>query len=594
MTRITVRARSRAAALLVAGACIIPAGVDAQAPACGDDPPSGLDAFVGTYVAGGPASDDVVTFAARRGTLLMHPALWNGPMVLTRATADSFVVATHPRFAAAFERDANGCANGARIYGLSDVTAYTRADVATPRPVQLLLSGRPREAARRYRALDPSGTDRVLGVGRRFLQSFPTRTDDAAAFLSELARLLPDDADVQTAHGHALVFAGDREGAKAAYARALSLDPSHDEAASSLARLEGRSGSAEGGWRLPFDLADLFAPPRPAEIDTVWARWQRRELDPDEPRIVMRRPVDLDGVAAEVRVVSHRVHGARHLGVVLVPDGAETGALPVLVEAKGVSPSFFPLVVPGGLTSPDILGDARDRVVYVAPGYRGERIVLGADTLVSEGDRSDAWDGATDDLIAFLRVALELTPEADRSRVCVFGRSRGGTVALLSGLREPRIGCVVAWAAPTDWFVHMGQLGWTQRELVAEGLRSQAVPGQTGGQFINYFLSGALDGRRGLEDTRLHMIASSPLYFAPRLPLAQVHWGLEDAMVPSANGEAFVARYRADREDERCLDVRLHPDAGHDQDRQLAPLFSRNFLLRAFGGGAGRMAECRP
>lgn len=581
--------------LLLASAACSPSSTDGgQGPACSESEPAELDVFAGAYGAGDAASDAVVTFTRRRGELLMRPALWSGPMVLRRVAADSFVVSTHPEFGATFVRRSDGCVTGARVRGLSPEGWYGRLDPGSPRPVQLLLDGRPREAARRYVASDPSGTERFVTVGRRVLRSLPTRTSDAVAFLAELGRLLPDAPAVHAALGDALVAAGERAEATRAYRRARELDPANEAATAALTRLGELSAPADSGWRLPFDLQALLAPPRAEEIDAVWARWERRDLEPREVEVVLRRRVDLDRVPAEARVVAHRVHGERHVGVVVVPDGAAPGALPVLVEAKGVSPSFFPLRVPDGLTSPGLLEEARGRVVYVAPGYRGERVIVGGDTLVSEGDRSDAWDGATDDLIALLRAALEITPEADTSRVCVFGRSRGGTVALLSGIRERRVDCVVSWAAPTGWFSRMDLMGWTQRELVADGLRNRAAPGETGGQFINYFLSSALDGQSGLRQTRRHLVASSPLYFAERLPLAQVHWGLEDTSVPAVNGRDFVARYREAGRPERCLDVHLHPDAGHDQDRQLAPDRSRAFLLEAFGMTAHQLAACRP
>ena len=83
--------------------------------------------------------------------------------------------------------------------------------------------------------------------------------------------------------------------------------------------------------------------------------------------------------------------------------------------------------------------------------------------------------------------------------------------------------------------------------------------------FINYFLDDALEGRRGLRETRLHLVASSPLYFAERMPLAQVHWGMDDTIVPIANGTYFLERYRQRfPSPESCLSVRLHPDAGQD------------------------------
>lgn len=553
-----------------------------------------LEVFAGTYGEEAERSDAVVTFTPSRGELLMHPALWAGPMVLRRVSADSFVVASHPRFGVRFFPEAQGPVARARVYGLSAEISYARLDERSLRPVQFLLAGRPEEAAREYAASDPDPEARAVQIGRLFLRGAPTRSREAVAFFRELGSLLPDAASVQVALGDALVFTGRRDEARSAYERAVSIDATNEPAATALRRLGVLAAGADTGWTVPFPLESLFETPTAAEIDSVWTRWARRDLGGEVEGVILRRSVDLDGVPAEARIVAHRVHGQRHLGVVIVPRGAAPGTLPVLVETKGVSASFFPLDVPGGLTSPGLLGDDRGRVVYVAPGYRGERIVVSTDTLTSEGDRSDAWDGATDDAMAFLRVALGITPEADTSRVCIFGRSRGGTVALLAGMREPRIDCVVAWAAPTDWFSRMDLDGWTQRELVEDGLRSRAVPGETGGQFINYFLGEAVAGRRGLVETRLHLLASSPLHFAGRLPRAQVHWGLDDTIVPSVNGTDFVERYQATGRDPKCLDVRLHPGAGHDQDRQVAPIRTREFLLEAFFGSPGSSAECRP
>lgn len=104
---------------------------------------------------------------------------------------------------------------------------------------------------------------------------------------------------------------------------------------------------------------------------------------------------------------------------------------------------------------------------------------------------------------------------------------------------------------------------------------------------------------RSLEATRHHLIASSPIYFADRLPLAQVPWGIEDTIVPVVNGRDLVARYQEARggtasQEGGCLDVQFHPQAGHDQDRQRAPAQSRAFLLRAFELGEEEIARCRP
>ncbi len=553
-----------------------------------------LSPFEGTFGSGSASNNDVVTFSAQNGQLLMHPALWSGPMVLQRVKADSFVVSSHPRFAATFIHGPDNCANKARIFGLSENSVYERLDEKDPRPIQLLLGGQPKKAARKYAALDPTGQGHFTVIGTRLLQSIPTKIDDTIAFLKELSNIYPKSADIHALLGDAFIFIGKHDKAQKAYERALAIDATNTVATEALKRLGKLSVSNDKGWKLPFDLSKLFILPQPEEIDLVWERWKQRNIGAQAVEIVFRKQIDLNGVHAEARVIAHKVHGKRHYGVVIVPSTATPEeTLPVLIEAKGVSPSFFPLEVPNGLTAPLLMDEARGNVIYFAPSYRGERIIIGTDTLISEGDRSDAWDGATDDTIAFLRAALQKTPEADSSRMCIFGRSRGGTVALLSGIREKQIDCVVSWAAPTDWFSNMDLNGWTQKELVADGLRNQALPGETGGQFINYFLSSSLAGKHDLQETRLHMIASSPLYFARKLPLAQTHWGMEDTIVPIINGESFMARYKNANKPKKCIDVHFHSNAGHDQDRQLTPIQTKNFFLASFNMTEDNVASCR-
>ncbi len=187
-----------------------------------------------------------------------------------------------------------------------------------------------------------------------------------------------------------------------------------------------------------------------------------------------------------------------------------------------------------------MMGNLGSRFIYVVPTYRGERLEFQGKTFTSEGDRRDALDGATDDTIALLNVAMQITPEADATRVCAFGRSRGGTVALLTGIRDNRIDCVVNWSGPTDWFHLMDTEGWTEEETWAEALRMRASPTELGGQNVERFLSKAIARKANLAAVRHNMIASSPLYFASLLPLSQNHYGLEDTSVPTVNGYRLI------------------------------------------------------
>lgn len=184
------------------------------------------------------------------------------------------------------------------------------------------------------------------------------------------------------------------------------------------------------------------------------------------------------------------------------------------------------------------------------------------------------WDGATDDLIAFTSAALRVTPEAMDERMCVFGKSRGGTVALLAGIRDPRFDCVVDWSGPADHFFEMVVSGLTPRERVAEGLRRKSDVSGLAGQFIETWLRAPLAGERDLAETRLHLLASSPLWFAESLPPSQLHHGEEDNMVAARNGRALLRRLPEGR-----AEAFFYAGAGHDLDPEQASRHTRRFLF---------------
>jgi dipeptidyl aminopeptidase/acylaminoacyl peptidase len=156
---------------------------------------------------------------------------------------------------------------------------------------------------------------------------------------------------------------------------------------------------------------------------------------------------------------------------------------------------------------------------------------------------------------------------------------------MLAAERDKRIKRVVEWAGPTDWFESMGEEGWTQRELVEEGLRIHAKPNETAGQFIERFLLKGINGTWNLEDTRLKMIASSPLYFASSLPAVQIHHGVEDYSVPIANASALVSTLDKQGRSKRGLEHYFYEGFGHDTDVPIATERSRKFLTEKTATG---------
>jgi dipeptidyl aminopeptidase/acylaminoacyl peptidase len=195
-------------------------------------------------------------------------------------------------------------------------------------------------------------------------------------------------------------------------------------------------------------------------------------------------------------------------------------------------------------------------------------MLFGEQRFESEGDRTNAWDGATDDAIALLSVVLKMIPQVDSSRVYCFGKSRGATVALLAGQRDDRIKRVLAWSAPSDWFAHMTYGGWSMQEIVKDTLLNRWGPGEGGeaGQFVEWFVKPSIEGGRSLSEARQHILASSPLYFVDLLKKTQIHHGIEDNMVPVENARILMTRIALNPNAE--FEAFLHRDAGHDVEYQ--------------------------
>ena len=67
--------------------------------------------------------------------------------------------------------------------------------------------------------------------------------------------------------------------------------------------------------------------------------------------------------------------------------------------------------------------------------------------FAATGDPSDAWDGATDDTLALLNAALDVTPQADPNRIGMWGHSMGGEVTLRALLVSDRIRAAAIWSS---------------------------------------------------------------------------------------------------------------------------------------------------
>lgn len=503
---------------------------------------------------------NVVVVESRGGSLVMKPLFWSVWQTLVPDGADRFHSAERPERIITFARDAQRRITSMSMTNMGHDEPLLRIAGDRPRPAELLRAGRAREAARALLKQKKDAAAIAATWGNHYVRFLPTQAGVAAEFLAEVARAHPDDAALHAVLGDALVSARRRTEAIAQYERAREIDPKNESAVTSLRMLRGAYDS------LPLSLDALFAQPAAGEIAAVRQQWSQRDLRPRDVQIVKRGTLG----AFDVRIVSHRIYGSKHYGAVLVPKNAK-GPFPVVVEAKGVSPSYFPLDLTRAIAPKFLAGEP---VVFFLPSYRGEVLLFDGERYQSEGDRTDVWDGATDDFIAFTSAALKVTPEANGERMCSFGKSRGGTVAMLAGIRDRRFHCVAAWSGPADHFFEMEQMGLTPRERVAEGLYRKSDVFGIAGQFIETWLRAPLAGEQDIAETRLHILASSPLWFAESLPASQLQYGEEDGVVSPRHGRALLQRVPAGR-----VELIVHQGFGHDLDAERAERETKRYLL---------------
>ncbi len=551
--------------------------VNSQTRGCG---PSGDQKDLSQYSGRFQLPDgSLLVLTTAQGELTARPIFWTSIQVLQRKDGDKFGIEGRDDRKIEFTRDDKGCINAVVIAGFGADGTFPKAGEEKT-PVELLmegLEGGAEKAAQMMIAAYPKEPRKSALLAESLLDKRPSQSAYAVRYLAELAKQFPGETAVYAALGQGYVNTDNRKAALENFWKAHKLDAKNETAKAALRRLGTLQPSAEerrAGWRLPFSLDKVFAPPTAAEIKAAEADWAKRDLAPKDVQEVTTGEIDLGQTKAKVRIISHTVHGFKHYGAIIIPAGTENGSSPVILDLKGVSPDFFPLNL-GRLMSPRILGDKQGSFIYVVPSFRGEVLQFGGKEYKSEGDPTDSWDGATDDALAFLNVALSITAQADRSRIAAFGKSRGGALAMLAGIRDSRIKRVVSWSGPADFFKLMGEGGWRQKEVVSEALLHRAKPEDDGGQFVATFLAKAVEGKKTPAEVRRLMIQSSALYFAGRLPQTQAYYGVEDGMVPVRNGRALENAAKSMGN----VTVFYHQAAGHDLNTKLAAPETKKFLL---------------
>lgn len=269
-----------------------------------------------------------------------------------------------------------------------------------------------------------------------------------------------------------------------------------------------------------YNRHELFATPTQQEIEAVTADWKSRDLTPRDYQV--EHEVEITDRGTILKIVSFTVNDIKEYGALIVPRTESPVPVRMFIFGFGINETTYAIHLELDDTSFD------KPFIFAVPALRGQSLAItvnGAEytTPVSEGQHCDAFDGATDDAIAFLN-QIESTEEmADVSRVAVRGGSRGGTVALLMAERDKRVKLAVDVAGPTNML-----------ELTSVSENDLTYQCQ--------FLDALVNGTSTVKDTRHTMIASSPVFFAQDLPKTQLHLGAKDRIVPVSQGDQMLSK----------------------------------------------------
>ena len=287
-------------------------------------------------------------------------------------------------------------------------------------------------------------------------------------------------------------------------------------------------------------IEELLKEPTESELNSIIKEWNEKDFTPKQVRIEYEEKLQNGD---SIKVVSHFVNGMKHYGLIRIPKDINIREAPIL------------LGLIGGGTGIDVLkteditrgkcSSIRNNYISIMPSFRGN-ILRGEDFCFrSEGYSGDVWLGAAEDAVAFLEAVKFMYNRTDSTKVLASGISRGATVALIIGGLTDKLDYIIATSTHTKFLDY----SVIQNE-------------QVGGSYQRAFYT----PKATPEEIRKRIMASSPYYFASRLPAFELHQGTEDQKTTVWHARQLDKHLKEIGRDDSTYRIYIYENKGHGYD----------------------------
>lgn len=287
-------------------------------------------------------------------------------------------------------------------------------------------------------------------------------------------------------------------------------------------------------------ISELMREPSNEELDEILLEWQGKDFSPRNIDIVHQEEMPNGD---SITIISHLVNGFTHYGAIRIPKNLDVAKAPILLELEGGGTG-----VDVSKLRPFTQGrcqEQTDKFISILPSYRGCMLRGKEFCFRSEGYFGDPWLGPAEDAIALLEAVKHFYNKPDSTRVLASGLSRGATVALIIGSLTEKLDYIIATSTHTKF-------------LDAYVINNERV----GQSYARAFYTPTASP----EHIRKRMIASSPYYFADKLPGFELHQGALDELTTIWHARVLESRLQEIGRDSSTYHLYMYQDKGHGYD----------------------------